>query len=165
VMHRTDDGGGQTIAARAVLGQNAYVLCGSTHHDPQLMKAFDCDSYIRIENPMAFGQAVARRISGFSGGAEGLCLYQNVRGIERDLGFDDVMRTAPDGTATYDRELLLGTIAGAADHVPLFLKQKSFAHQAEYRLLWFTDGVVPPYLSIKVPDARQFCSPANERTE
>ena len=35
------------------------------------MKAFDCDSYIRIENPMAFGQAVARRISGFSGGAEG----------------------------------------------------------------------------------------------
>ncbi|MEI6452600.1 MAG: hypothetical protein WCP98_21970, partial [Actinomycetes bacterium] len=76
VICRTDDGGGQTIAARAVLGQNAYVLCGGTHHDPRLMKAFDCDSYIRIENPIAFGQAVARRISGFSGGAEGLCLYQ-----------------------------------------------------------------------------------------
>ena len=94
VIHRTDDGGGQTIAARAVLGQNAYVLCGSTHHDLQLMKAFDCDSYIRIENPMAFGQAVAWRIAGFAGRAEGLCLYQHFRGIEGDLGFVNVMHTA-----------------------------------------------------------------------
>ena len=69
---------------------------------------------------LAFGQAVARRISGFSGGAEGLSLYPNLRGIERDPGFVDVMRTAPDGR--------------------------------------FTDGVVPPYLSVKAPDARQFCS-------
>ena len=29
-----------------------------------------------------------------------------------------------------------------------------FAHQAEYRLLWFTDGVVPPWLSVKAPAAR-----------
>ena len=45
-------------------------------------------------------------------------------------------------------------MAGAADHAPLFLKEKSFAHQAEYRLFWFTDGVVPPYLGVKAPDAR-----------
>ena len=67
------------------------------------------------------------------------------------------MHKAPGGTTTYDEDLLLGTIAGAADHVPLFLKEERFADQAEYRLLWFTDGVVPPYLSIKAPDARQFC--------
>lgn len=127
--------------------------------------AFDWDSFIRIEDSMAFGQAVARRIAGFGGGAEGLRLYQNLRGIESDLGFVEVMLTAPDGTMTYDREFLLETIAGAADHVPLFLKEKAFAHQAKYRLFWFTDGLVPPHLNIKAPEARQFCSPENERSE
>ena len=29
-----------------------------------------------------------------------------------------------------------------------------FAHQAEYRLLWFTDGVVQTCLSVKAPIAR-----------
>ena len=129
------------------------------------MAAFDCDSYPRIDNSMAFGQAVARRIFGFAGGAEGLYLYQNLRSIERDLGFVDVMHSAPDGTTTYDQQLLLGTITAAADHVPLFLKEKTFAHQAECRLFWFTDGLVPPYLNINAPEARQFCSPKNERTE
>lgn len=125
----------------------------------------DAEAQVREAVEVAFGQAVARRIVGFAGGAEGLCLYQNLRSIERDLGFVDVMHSAPDGTTTYDQQLLLGTITAAADHVPLFLKEKTFAHQAECRLFWFTDGLVPPYLNINAPEARQFCSPKNERTE
>jgi hypothetical protein len=129
------------------------------------MADFDCDSYLRIEDTLAFGQAVARRIAGYVGGAEGLCLYQRTRSIEGDLGYVDVMRAASDGTTTYDQQKLMDAVAALAGHAPLFLKEGTFAHQAEYRLFWFTDGPVPPYLDVKVPEARQFCSEPNERTE
>ena len=72
----------------------------------------EAEAQVREAVQVAFGQAVARRIFGFAGGAEGLCLYQNLRSIERDLGFVDVMHSAPDGTTTYDQQLLLGTITG-----------------------------------------------------
>ena len=51
-------------------------------------------------------------------------------------------------------------IQDALGHLPLFLKDKCFAQQAEYRLAWSVSGSVPvaPFIDIKVPEAIPFCS-------
>jgi hypothetical protein len=63
---------------------NAFILCASTRDD--LGAAFGCDSYIRIDDPTAFGQAVARRIPHVAAGTEGFCIYQDRKIIERMVG-------------------------------------------------------------------------------
>jgi hypothetical protein len=39
-----------------------------------------------------------------------------------------------------------------------FIKQSRHAQECEYRLLWATSQTVEPFVDIKVPDARQFCT-------
>ncbi|HET6763271.1 MAG TPA: hypothetical protein VFH27_06355 [Longimicrobiaceae bacterium] len=39
-----------------------------------------------------------------------------------------------------------------------FLKPVRYAHQNEYRLLWHTTRIVPGYIDIVCPEARQFCT-------
>lgn len=158
-FHRTEAGGGQTIVAHVEQGQNAYILCGSAYCSPDLTDAFGCDSYIRINDTTAFGQAVSRHIPGFVGGAEGLCRYQSARAFERDLGFvDGINVTLPDGSPGYDQERLLGVLNQAIGIVPLFEKEVGFASQAEYRFIWFSSGPASPILNIKVPEARELCT-------
>jgi hypothetical protein len=50
------------------------------------MSVFECDSYIRIDDPTAFGQAVARRFPHVTAGTEGFCIYQGSRIVERQIG-------------------------------------------------------------------------------
>jgi hypothetical protein len=162
-FHRTEEGGGQTIAAHIEQGQNAYILCGSAYFSPDLMDAFGADSYIRINDSTAFGQAVSRHIPGFSGGAEGHCRYQSARAFERDLGFvDGINVTLPDGSPGYDQQRLLQVLNQGVGVVPIFLKGVHFAWQAEYRLVWFSSGLASPYLEIKVPEARELCTKGND---
>ena len=123
------------------------------------MARFDCDSVIRIDDTVAFGQAVSRHVPGFTGGAEGLCRYQSARAFERDLGFvDGINVTLPDGTQAYDQARLLQVLDNGIGVVPLFLKEIRFSCEAEYRFIWFSSSSVAPYLIVKVPEAREFCS-------
>jgi hypothetical protein len=89
-VHRTSHMGGQSLSARAQHGSNAYVLCATIRYEKELMEAFGCNSYLRINNPTQFGIAISRHIPGFVGGLEGNCLYQENKIIERDLGYIDL---------------------------------------------------------------------------
>ena len=51
---QTHQGGGQTLIAKSFHGKNACVLSATMRHDRKLMEAFECDSYIRIDNPTEF---------------------------------------------------------------------------------------------------------------
>ena len=162
-VHVTEERGGQTITARAHHGYNTFVLCASTRDD--LMSTFGCDSYIRIDDPTAFGQAVARRIPGLTAGSEGFCVYQDKKIIQRNLGFLNVegLKATPgepakDGAVVEFNPKGHRLIRDAMGHLPLFLKDKSFAQQAEYRIIWAVSRPVPPFIDVKVPEAIRFCS-------
>jgi hypothetical protein len=164
-VHRTQQRGGQTLAARAFHGRNAFVLCGSMIHREALMQQFNCDSYIRINDPTQFGLAVASQLPGFVGGAEGPCLYQDNKIIERDLGYIDVTQFGnPEAHAT-DRDRMQRFINDQMEHYPFFLKDKTYAHPVEYRLVWITSAHVDGFIDIKVPEAVLACSRPNAVTE
>ena len=147
------------MLVNAYHGLNAYVLSASMRHDDALMKAFGCDSYIRINNPTEFGIRVSRHIPGLKGGGEGPCLYQNRKVIERDLGYIDVKQFAdPTDPSKLDQEKLERFFNDQMQHYPFFLKHSSYSHQVEYRLLWITSTVIDGFLDIKVPEAIPLCS-------
>jgi len=47
--------------------------------------------------------------------------------------------------------------ADAGQGEELFLKPRTYAYQAEYRLIWNIDTKPQDFISVKSPDARQFC--------
>jgi len=165
-VHRTNQGGGQTITAWATHGVSAYVLCAAMRYDKSLMDTFGCNSYFRITNSTNFGMAVARNIPGLVNAFEGPCLYQDMKIIEQDLGYIDVNKFRdPENPANIRKEMLNDFILSRMEHYPLFLKEKSFAHQVEYRYLWIVRNKEADYLDIKVPEAIQFCEKESELTK
>lgn len=165
-VHRTNQNGGQTLYAKSFHGTKAFVLCATMRHDNALMADFGCDSYIRIENPTEFGARVARHIPGLQAGAEGPCLYQNKKFIERDLGYLDTKLFAdPADPSKPNVEAISRILNDQMRHWPLFLKERSFASQAEYRLLWLTSADIDGYVDIKVPEAIPLCSRPSELTQ
>jgi len=164
-VHRTQQNGGQTITAWATQGLDAYVLCASMRCEEALMRSFGCDSYLRITNSTSFGMAVARNIPGLVAAFEGPCLYQNNKIIERDLGYVDVSQIAKAGAPEAEiRKRFADMILPKMKHYPLFLKDMSFAHQAEYRFVWLVNSEPAKYLDIKVPEAVPFCAQPNGLT-
>ncbi len=75
LSHRGESSGSPSVHAVLGQGQDAYVLCGATHYSPELAQAFKADSGFRIDDPTAFGCAIAGAIPGFKGGIEGPCVY------------------------------------------------------------------------------------------
>jgi hypothetical protein len=162
-VERSHQGEYKTVATRIEMGFNAYLLCASTYYSESLALLFDRDSYLRIDDTIAFANAISRYVPGFVQGAEGLCVYEENPGIRREseTGFSLGVEEC-DGQMTYDAgelQRMKERIQQSAGLLPLFLKSAEYAAQAEYRLLWFTQGMAAPFLEVKVPEARQFCTP------
>lgn len=166
-VHRTNQGEGQTLIAKSRHGQAAYVLCGSIRYSEEAIQPFHADSYIRINETLPFGLAVARQIPGCTAGYEGLCLYQEKRLVERDLGSLDLSRFENTGNDKEKQKELNAFILSQVGHLRYFLKHRhrSFAHQCEYRFVWLTNSRVEDVLNIRVPEARRYCSRPNKMTE
>lgn len=186
-VHRTNQGGGQTLATWAIQGTNAYVLSTSMMYDRDLCESFHSDSYIRINDSIGFGTAIALHIPALLLGLEGPCLYQGKKIIEKDLGYIDISQFQdPDNTERVDDTLLkqLDQISLRPDtalpagnarltqlilrrmqHYALFLKDKRFSRQVEYRFVWVLANGADDYLEVKVPEAIQFCEKPNPLIE
>lgn len=165
-VHRTSQGGGQTIIARTTHGTKAYVLCTAMRYDKNLMESFGCDSYLRITNTVGFGMAVARQIPGLAAGFEGPCLYQGKKIVHRDSGHIDTSQFRdPENQKLLNKPKMEDFVDSKVEHYPLFLKDSSFAHQVEYRYVWIMRSKESDFIDIKVPEARQFCEEPNELTE
>jgi len=165
-VHRTNQGGGQTIEAWATHGTNAYILSTSMRYSAELMKAFNSDSYIRINDSTNFGIVISRQIPSLLAAFEGPCLYQSMKIIERDLGYIDINKfREPENPTQVRKDLLDEFLISQMQHYPMFLKENSFAHQVEYRFAWIVRNKTLDYLDIKVPEAIKFCSKPSSVTE
>lgn len=159
VVHRNNEGQGQTMVASISQGHNAYVLCGAMSFRPELAQAFGADSGFRINDSIGFSEAISKYIPGFYIGMEGPCLYLPRRTIDRDMGPVDLdsMKVSPEGKELDMGKLFQAVFSAAGDDL-FFLKSDRFAHQNEYRLLWHSPREVSGHIDIVCPEARQFCT-------
>lgn len=181
-----NEGKGQSITAWVLYDKKAYVLSTSIKFDSELMKAFGADSYIRINDSTNFGMEIAKKISGLASAFEGFCLYQINKILFQDLDIDlRQFQKQPDkiindmktikglsenlpeqlDNEEYDMDRLQQFLVNNARHYPMFMKDKIFINQVEYRFVWLTNHEVEDSIDIKVPEAIRFCSQANWLTE
>jgi hypothetical protein len=131
----------------------AYLLCTTMWHNERLMQDFGCGSFVRIHDAAEFGRRVSRHVPGFRSGGEGPCMYQHLRLVE--AGLPEPNAGQGGRSSRSQREAVQALI----QQYTLFLKHKSFSHQAEYRLVWLSGAAgLPEHLDIRVPEARELCS-------
>jgi len=139
----------------AINGQEAYILCGGLVENPTMEASFSTRHGIRILNPLAFADAVSGRIPGFVGGYQGNCIYRSETCIRKKSSelFDPP--TNSDGMEKWAN----GYDEFVSQHASeaFFIKQLRYAHQNEYRFIWFAQGHETSELKIHCPEARQYC--------
>lgn len=145
----------QTIFAGTSSGHNMLVLCASLHLSKRVMAAFsDCDTAIQINDVPGFANAVSRQLAGFRSGLSGHCIYGGhlvTRHVSK-APFE-----LPEDGGGVDGNKLLAAMAEVGANEDLFLKDRRYEYQAEYRMLWEMDRRPPPSLILECPEARQFC--------
>lgn len=149
-------GGDKELWAVSAAGQDALVVCGSLSLDRQIMEKFEgCNACIEITNVPSFGLEVARQLPGFRAGLSGHCIY-GTRMLERHVEGDPF--PLPEGPEkVIPLEQLFERLAAVHHGEEYLIKERGFAYQAEYRLLWFVDPLPTENIIIKVPNARAFC--------
>lgn len=174
-LPEANEGKGGNITAWILYDKKAYVLSTTTKVDKELMKSFNTDSYIRIQNSTNFGMEIAKHIPGFTAGFEGFCSYHTSKILSVDLNIDlkqflknpdiepqTIENSEPlpgqlDNEA-FDIEKIRQFLVNNAKHLPLFMKDKSFVNQVEYRFVWLTNIEPNNFLDIKIPEAIKLCS-------
>ncbi|WP_331351241.1 hypothetical protein [Cellvibrio sp. UBA7671] len=151
--------GNHTILATN--GQEAYVLCGGTVENKNMEASFKTADGFRIINTLAFADAISRYIPGFIGGVEGLCSYRDSLLIndydEKSIVSPDQFASPEEWAKEYDKYVAEKSSAA------FFIKQLKFAHQGEYRFIWFTtSSEEKEHLDIVCPEARRFCQRLTE---
>lgn len=166
-VHNTKEGNegkGQAITSWILYDKKAFVFSTCVKYDKSLQNQFNASSYLRIKDSTRFGIAIAKKIPGLTVAFEGFCLYQEKKIFLEDFGFINIEQFY-DEQKNLDIEKLRQFIVGNARHYPLFMKDKSFENQVEYRFVWLTNVTPTDYIDIKVPEAINYCAPPNELTE
>jgi hypothetical protein len=115
--------------------------------DPDVMREVGYDACLEIHDTVNFGLAVAEQLGDFVQGWEGQCQYGN----ERFLGEESDQFAADNSRDSIRREV--DRVAGNA----MFLKHRSYSHQAEYRFLWDVNQRVSGTIDIVSLRAREYC--------
>ncbi len=146
----------------AINGQEAYVLCTTTVESKTLQAKFRTEFGIRILNTLGFAHSISAHIPGFIGGLEGLCFYRDDVSINKTIESSFPPRDKFSDPEVMFREHEKFVAAHTKDS--LFIKRSKFSHQAEYRFIWFAQGLEQEYVEITCPEARQYCQPINSQT-
>lgn len=145
------------VRARGGAGRNAYILSTSVRGDVELMEVFDTDSYFKINNVIAFSEAISSKILGCTGAIVGYCRYASQREIQREMGMlaEKAVETSPEGKMNRQR---IRTLVGQALYPDaLFIKLSRYRHQQEFRLIWKASHEVHEPLYVECREAVQFC--------
>lgn len=146
--------------SRAIVAMNrqeAYVLCAGTVESKNMQASFNTSSGFRILNTLAFADCISRYIPGFVQGVQGLCTYK-----------DDVLIRKRDAQPIKPPDAYPNLEGWEADNnryvaeqmvEALFIKQAKYAHQGEYRFIWFAMGEERRFIDVKCSEAARFCEP------
>ena len=147
--------------AKVSHGHNAYVLSFSVLESHAKDTANEGKGYFVVKNPNGFMNAIARKLiehRDFQGVLQGFCLYRSKRVIDRPISLnsiDDFKNHPNDDTLSMDKVFALNQDIGGDD--VFFLKKDTYAHEAEYRILWFVEGTVTEAIKLECPEAALFC--------
>ncbi len=142
----------------SILGANAqeaYILCASTIETAFAVSPDNDRSAFRILDCLGFADAVSRQIPGFVGGVAGLCSYRDNTMIRKR----DTRLIKPPG-ATENTERWFAeqqSYVGQQAIDAYFMKHSRFAHESEYRFIWFAEGIRREFLDVTCPAALKFC--------
>ena len=139
----------------AINGQEAYVLCGGLVENPNMEASFSTQCGIRILNPLAFADAVSGRIPGFVGGYQGNCIYRSETFIQKQSSALFGPPANQEGMEKWAKDY--DEFVARQTSEAFFIKQLRYAHQNEYRFIWFAQGYETSELYIYCPEARQYC--------
>lgn len=144
-----------SLSILGACGQEAYVMCASAIETPISESEIESVSAFRIHDSLKFADAIARQIPGFTGGTEGLCTYRTNTMITKD---DSTPMNPPTDGRNVDAWFEAhkrNTARLAID--AYFMKHISFAHESEYRFIWFAENSRKQFLDIKCPEAVKYC--------
>jgi hypothetical protein len=149
----------KTFVVGRSVGMNAYVLSVSGRSDKTLATQFGADSCIEISNALEFAAMVGGEIPGFQNAFFGPCVYQERRLFQQAIGkfeLSDLAVSAEDPTTSVEKVMQKASELGGP--IEYFLKLLRYAHQIEYRFIWFTNKpVLQPYFDIENLDMRKIC--------
>ncbi|WP_421722025.1 hypothetical protein [Alloalcanivorax xenomutans] len=146
----------------ATNGQEAYVLCATTVESKTLQDKFRTQFGIRILNTLGFAHCISAHIPGFVGGLEGLCSYRDDVSINKSIGSSFPPPEKFPNPEIWAREYDKFVAEQSKDS--FFIKRSKFSHQAEYRFIWFAQGLEQEYIEVTCPEAREYCQPINPQT-
>lgn len=152
--------GGMPFQGLVTMGSGAFVLSCSCVEDKALMQTFGYSAAFRINNTIGFAHAIARALPGFTGGAQGFCVYRDSRVVERTNVDVDLPQMPPQNGDEAIRMFhkMNSAVAGAAALEPLFRKPIKYAAQNEYRFIWFSKlADEKENIILEVPQALEFC--------
>lgn len=166
--------GNMGISGIHTAGTHCYLLCGSTTESSDLIDYFKVDNYLVINDVLGFSDAISRYIPGFVSGKFGSCEYSESRLISKKSpnlhdkhrsNVENLFALAQNG----NHEKLEGefkrvnsefrnNIELELDDAAFFIKDKSFAKESEFRMIWQTPYKTLKPLHIICPEAVKFCT-------
>lgn len=145
------------VRARGGAGRNAYILSTSVRGDIELMQVFHTDSYFKINNVVAFREAIASKILGCRRTIVGYCKYASQREIQREMGKLAEKAVERNSEGKMERDRIMTLVSQVLFPDALFVKLKRYSHQQEFRLIWQVSHEVHEPLYVECPEAVQFC--------
>lgn len=141
----------------SVVGTHAYVLSATTRSGPGIQKDFGPSSF-EIVDPLEFCATVAAEIPYFAAAKIGHCIYVDQKMLVTPGSAPTVedLRHAGNPDQISLEKVLQASTAITGDK-PLFLKDRQFEYQCEYRFIWETSKPVDSHLDIVAPGLAKFC--------
>lgn len=154
---------GFTFHVMTGAGANGYMLSTSLEDSESIRRDFGVDSCLQITDPLGFAVAVANALPGFQEAFVGFCNYQTYRIVEKalaEMSIEDF--TEENGNIVIGHPQMherMNQLVGNGIDL-LFLKEKKYQNQAEFRFVWRIDGThfeIEDHKDIVCKEAIQFC--------
>lgn len=152
----THDDEGNTHMVGYESGLNGYILSTTSSLEEQVVNDFNGKCAIRINHPTMFGLEMSKKLPFVNSGLEGLCDYvdSRINFLEAHIKADNLLSSLK----KHDPSLANHYLSELTKGIELFAKHTKYAHQREYRLIWFSNHQkVADVIKIKCPEAIRYC--------
>ena len=165
--------GSQAVSGIQGVGKRSFMLCASSTLSAEMMTRFGTKNWIEIIDPLAFAEAISRKLPGFLQLRMAPCRYVSERSVERQTARPimpdpaQLLQAARSGAYggveaafhAMNRELA-DRLTDELDDDPYFIKEAvPFDVEDEFRFVWtVSDEVISP-LVVNCKEASKYCLP------